>query len=184
VRVLRASILRMQSLKQSLTRLMAVQELKDNPPPIKSAPVTNASSPIAKVTLFGSLFRGREDVHRADRQNGHEAKRAAMQRVDDAPAADERVLIATGRYIGEGFDDARLDTRFLAMPIAWKVTLAQCGRLELLRPGTGSRSDSIPVVPWRDYHGYDFRRQAFADRSGASEQRLDLAQLVAQLRFD
>ncbi len=62
MRVWRASMLRRQSLKQSLTRLMAVQELKDNPPPVKSAPVTNASSPIAKVTLFGSLFRGREDV--------------------------------------------------------------------------------------------------------------------------
>jgi hypothetical protein len=49
-------------LEASLTRLMAVQELKDNPPPIKSAPVTNASSPLAKVTLFASLFRGREDV--------------------------------------------------------------------------------------------------------------------------
>jgi hypothetical protein len=49
-------------LEASLTRLMAVQELKDNPPPIKSAPVTNASSPLAKVTLFASLFHGREDV--------------------------------------------------------------------------------------------------------------------------
>jgi hypothetical protein len=37
-------------------------ESRGNPPPIKDAPVTNASSPAAKVTLFGSLFRGREDV--------------------------------------------------------------------------------------------------------------------------
>ncbi|MBF0561730.1 MAG: DEAD/DEAH box helicase family protein [Alphaproteobacteria bacterium] len=48
---------------------------------------------------------------------------------DDA----ERVLVATGRYLGEGFDDARLDTLFLTMPISWRGTLAQyAGRLHRL----------------------------------------------------
>jgi superfamily II DNA or RNA helicase len=43
---------------------------------------------------------------------------------------EERVLIATGRYIGEGFDDKRLDVLFLTMPISWHGTLAQyAGRL-------------------------------------------------------
>ena len=43
------------------------------------------------------------------------------------------MIIATGRYLGEGFDDARLDTLFLAMPISWKGTLAQyAGRLHRL----------------------------------------------------
>ena len=45
----------------------------------------------------------------------------------------ERVIVATGRYLGEGFDDSRLDTLFLTMPIAWKGTLAQyAGRLHRL----------------------------------------------------
>ncbi len=35
----------------------------------------------------------------------------------------ERVILATGRHIGEGFDDARLDTLFLALPISWRGTL-------------------------------------------------------------
>ena len=39
-------------------------------------------------------------------------------------------MLATGRYLGEGFDDASLDTLFLTMPISWKGTLAQyVGRL-------------------------------------------------------
>ena len=43
---------------------------------------------------------------------------------------EERVIIATGSYIGEGFDDKRLDTLFLTMPISWHGTLAQyAGRL-------------------------------------------------------
>jgi superfamily II DNA or RNA helicase len=47
-----------------------------------------------------------------------------------------RIIIATGSYIGEGFDDSRLDTLFLAMPISWHGTLQQyVGRLHRLHDG-------------------------------------------------
>jgi superfamily II DNA or RNA helicase len=58
---------------------------------------------------------------------------AALARI---PEEEERLVLATGRYVGEGFDDARLDTLFLAMPVSWKGTLAQyTGRLHRLHSG-------------------------------------------------
>lgn len=62
--------------------------------------------------------------------------RESRERLDSIPASEERLILATGRYIGEGFDDARLDTLFLAMPVSWKGTLVQyAGRLHRLHPG-------------------------------------------------
>lgn len=64
------------------------------------------------------------------------ARRAQTEQLAAIADTEERVLIATGRYIGEGFDDARLDTLFLTMPISWRGTLAQyAGRLHRLHPG-------------------------------------------------
>jgi len=60
-------------------------------------------------------------------------RREIAARLAAIPQAEERVIVATGRYLGEGFDDSRLDTLFLTMPIAWKGTLAQyAGRLHRL----------------------------------------------------
>jgi superfamily II DNA or RNA helicase len=67
---------------------------------------------------------------------GKRQLKAALGRLASIPDHEERLIIATGRYLGEGFDDARLDTLFLAMPISWKGTLAQyAGRLHRLHYG-------------------------------------------------
>ena len=67
---------------------------------------------------------------------GLKARRTAVEDLADIPDSEERVLLATGRFIGEGFDDPRLDTLFLALPIAWKGTLVQyAGRLHRRHQG-------------------------------------------------
>src|SRR5271165_1418147 len=58
---------------------------------------------------------------------------AASETLGAVSDGEERIIVATGRYLGEGFDDARLDTLFLTMPISWRGTLAQyAGRLHRL----------------------------------------------------
>lgn len=64
---------------------------------------------------------------------GKKQRRLTAEALASVPPGESRVILATGSYIGEGFDDARLDTLFLAMPISWKGTLQQyVGRLHRL----------------------------------------------------
>ena len=67
---------------------------------------------------------------------GRKQRREVNERLAAIPDSDQRLILATGSYIGEGFDDARLDTLFLAMPISWKGTLQQyVGRLHRFHDG-------------------------------------------------
>jgi len=57
-------------------------------------------------------------------------KREMMERLHAIPAEESLVIVATGKYVGEGFDYARLDTLFIASPISWEGVLQQyAGRL-------------------------------------------------------
>jgi len=56
--------------------------------------------------------------------------KATERRRIDEHLHSAQVVVTTGKYAGEGFDLPRLDTLFLAMPIAWKGSLAQyAGRI-------------------------------------------------------
>ncbi|MEC5422926.1 DEAD/DEAH box helicase family protein [Virgibacillus sp. C22-A2] len=76
-----------------------------------------------------------------------------LEQLESISDEKERLVIATGKYIGEGFDNAVMDTMFLAMPISWKGTLQQyVGRLHRLH-------DDKNVVKVYDY--VDHREEVF-----------------------
>ncbi|MEZ0387468.1 MAG: DEAD/DEAH box helicase family protein [Verrucomicrobium sp.] len=59
-----------------------------------------------------------------------------LSRLSSLPVDEARVVIATGKFVGEGFDDPRLDTLFITMPVSWRGTIAQyVGRLHRLQEG-------------------------------------------------
>ncbi|MEE0855785.1 MAG: phospholipase D-like domain-containing protein [Ruminococcus sp.] len=68
------------------------------------------------ITLFGT--------------SSQKEKRETLAKLESIPDNEKLIIIATGKYVGEGFDYPRLDTLFLALPIAWKGKVAQyTGRL-------------------------------------------------------
>ena len=88
----------------------------------------------------------------------------ARRRADEILGSDgARVLLATGRYIGEGFDDPRLDTLMLAMPIAWRGTMTQyAGRLHRHHEA----KHEIRIIDYVD-HAVPVLRRMYAKRQRA-----------------
>ena len=86
--------------------------------------LANALTPHCKnvVTLVGS--------------GSVKEKRQKMKYLQNIPSSEPLVIVATGKYVGEGFDYPRLDTLFLTLPISWKGIIAQySGRLHREYPG-------------------------------------------------
>jgi superfamily II DNA or RNA helicase len=77
---------------------------------------------------------------------GAKSRAAALARLEPQPNGPPLLAVATGPYIGEGFDCPALDTLFLAAPIAFKGRLVQYAGL-ILRPFPGKTTAEV-----HDYH--------------------------------
>ena len=87
-------------------------------------------------SLAASLEPDVEQVVVLQGGTGIKQSRAIADRLAKIEPDQQRVLLATGRYIGEGFDDPRLDTLLLTLPVSWHGTIAQyVGRLHRLHEG-------------------------------------------------
>jgi len=76
-------------------------------------------------------------------------KRETMAYLQSISAMEPLVIIATGKYVGEGFDYPRLDTLFLAMPVSWKGIVAQySGRLHREYEG----KTNVQIYDYVDIH--------------------------------
>lgn len=76
-------------------------------------------------------------------------KKAEIEKLSSIPKESSVVIVATGKFVGEGFDEPRLDTLFLAMPISWKGTLQQyAGRLHRIY----ENKNEVQIYDYVDVH--------------------------------
>lgn len=76
-------------------------------------------------------------------------RKELREQLSSVPENESLILLATGQYIGEGFNCSRLDTLFLAMPIAWDGNVEQyTGRLNRSYDG----KSKVTVIDYVDHH--------------------------------
>ena len=113
-----------------------------------------------------------------------------MEAVATVPVDEPLIIVATGKYVGEGFDLPRLDTLFLAMPISWKGTVQQyAGRLHRLFDG----KDEVQIYDYVDVYEpmlermYQRRLTGYASigykAKGAAESIEDIHSIFNSLNF-
>ena len=76
-------------------------------------------------------------------------RKEIRERLSSIPESESLIILATGQYVGEGFNCSRLDTLFLAMPIAWDGNVEQyTGRLNRSYEG----KSKVTVIDYVDHH--------------------------------
>lgn len=108
----------------------------------RTAHVRKLAEMLNKKGVEGLVLTGQlKDRQRAEVRN----------RLEECSGERPPVIVATGKYIGEGFDYAPLDTLFLASPVAWHGTVQQyIGRLHRLY----DPKQEVRVIDYVDIHEY------------------------------
>ncbi|MBD1193869.1 DEAD/DEAH box helicase family protein [Vulcanococcus sp. Clear-D1] len=91
---------------------------------------------------------------------GPRKRNATLAALEALPPDTPRIVVATGRLVGEGFDHPPLDTLLLAMPVSWRGTLQQyAGRLHRQQAG----KISVRIIDWLD-HGHPITQRMWERR--------------------
>ena len=101
------------------------------------------------LALEGMLSSQCENIITLVGTPSQKKRREALEKLQAISGEEQLVIIATGKYVGEGFDFPRLDTLFLALPISWEGKVAQyAGRLHRDYP---SKRD-VRIYDYVDIH--------------------------------
>lgn len=108
------------------------------------------TSRTAHVTILAEKLRGKvKNVVTLTGTGSTKEKRGTLQHLHEISSEEPLAIVATGKYVGEGFDYPRLDTLFLALPISWKGLVAQyAGRLH--RENEGKKD--VRIYDYIDIH--------------------------------
>ena len=104
----------------------------------------------AHVTMLAEMLRDKvKNVVTLTGTGNAKEKRETLQHLHEISREEPLVIVATGKYVGEGFDYPRLDILFLALPISWKGLVAQyAGRLH--RENEGKKD--VRIYDYIDIH--------------------------------
>ena len=104
----------------------------------------------AHVTMLAEKLRDKvKNVVTLTGTGNAKEKQETLQHLHEISREEPLAIVATGKYVGEGFDYPRLDTLFLALPISWKGLVAQyAGRLH--RENEGKKD--VRIYDYIDIH--------------------------------